>query len=112
MSQGVPTTRRAAVFDCNVFAQALINPRGPAGASVTAAQAGRVTLYVSDYILQEIRELPSKLPAKLGVTPERIERLIIELGKFTRLIESVPTGFQHSRDQPRDRHQVVPGDIT
>jgi putative PIN family toxin of toxin-antitoxin system len=105
MSHEMPTTRRAAVFDCNVYAQALINPRGPAGGSVAAAQWGRVTLFISDYILQEIRELPAKLPPKLDVTSDRVERMIIELAKFARLIESVPEDFQYSRDTD-DAHYV------
>ena len=56
------------VFDCMVFAQALINPVGPAGACVEMARARRIQLILSSYVLQEVRELPAKLPRRLGVT--------------------------------------------
>jgi hypothetical protein len=54
-----------AVYDCVIFAQALINPHGPAAECVD--QARRVRLYVSPYVLHEIREFPSKIPPKHGV---------------------------------------------
>jgi predicted nucleic acid-binding protein len=49
------------VFDCPVFAQALINAKGPGAACVTHARDGHLTLFVSDYVLQEIRELPGSV---------------------------------------------------
>ncbi len=79
-----------AVFDCTIFAQALINPAGPAGACLTAAQRGQVQVFVTDYVLGEIRELPAKLPAKLGVTAERVDRLILDLAKYTQPVETSP----------------------
>jgi predicted nucleic acid-binding protein len=76
MSEATPIP---VVFDCTVFAQALINPKGPAGACLSAAQQNRLRLFISNYVIQEIRELPTKLPPRLGVTDERIEALIIDL---------------------------------
>ena len=70
-----------AVFDCTVFLQALINWRGPAGACLSAAQDGKVRLFVSDFVLLEIWELPQKLSAKLGVTPDRVARFLLDLAK-------------------------------
>jgi predicted nucleic acid-binding protein len=63
MTQPLP-----AVFDCTVLVQALVNPEGPAGACLVAAQEGRVRLFVSDFVIREIHELPQKLRARLGVT--------------------------------------------
>ena len=60
---------------------------------------------VSDYVLQEIRELPLKIRPKLGVTPDRVERFIQDLGKYTELRESVPEVFVHPED-PDDSHYV------
>ena len=94
-----------AVFDCNIYAQALINPGGPAGACLAAAQAGRVKVVITDFVVQEIRALPSKLPTRLGVSSDRIEALILDLAKYAEPVEHVPTTFQYDRD-PDDAHYV------
>ncbi|HEX4796344.1 MAG TPA: putative toxin-antitoxin system toxin component, PIN family [Humisphaera sp.] len=93
------------VFDCNVFAQALISPRGPAAACVAHAQLGRLVLFVSDYVLQEIRELPQKLKPQLGVSPELIERFIQDIAKYARVVDDVPNVYTHPHD-PDDSHYV------
>ena len=98
-------TPAPAVYDCNVFAQSLINPRGPAGACVAAAQAGEVIVFVRDYVLLEIRELPAKLPARLSVTAERVEHLIVDIARYARLVTNVPSVFTYPRD-PDDAHYV------
>ena len=87
MSQFVP---QRVVFDCPIYAQALINPRGPAAACLLLAQSGRILLFISDYVVQEIRELPAKLKPKLGVTPERVEGLVLDLAKYAQPIDHVP----------------------
>lgn len=46
------------VFDCVIFTQALINPHGPAGECVKAAESGDYLLHLSPFVLQEVRELP------------------------------------------------------
>lgn len=87
-----------AVFDCIVFAQALINPKGPAGACLTAAQRGHAHVFVSNHTLRELRELPTKLPARLGVTIEQVDLLILDLSKYTEPVEDVPLDFTYDRD--------------
>jgi putative PIN family toxin of toxin-antitoxin system len=93
------------VFDCNIFASALINIRGPAGQCLEIVQKGYLTLFVSDYLLQEIRELPSKIPLKYGVTAERVEQFIEDLSKYARAITNVPSVYVHPLD-PDDSHYV------
>ena len=87
------------VFDCTTFAQALSSINGPAGLCVRAAQRGKLSLFVSDYVLQEIRGLPSKLPSRLQVTQERTDRFISDLAKYSHLLENVPQVFSYDRDQ-------------
>lgn len=98
-------TQASAVYDCGVFAQTLINVDGPAGQCFRAVQEGHVTLFVSDTVLQEIRELIDKLPAKLGVTDERVEQMIRDLAKYARPVARVPRVFSYERD-PDDAHYV------
>jgi putative PIN family toxin of toxin-antitoxin system len=93
------------VFDCTVFAQALISPKGPAAACLTHAQNGILTLFVSDYVLQEIRELPAKIRPKFGVTAENVERLIQDLAKYSQVVNDVPSVFIHPFDAD-DSHYV------
>jgi putative PIN family toxin of toxin-antitoxin system len=93
------------VFDCNVFAQALINPRGPAGACVSAAQAHRVRVFVSNHLLRELRELPRKLPLRLSVTDNRVEALIVDIATYAEFVDPVPSIFVYPRD-PDDAHYV------
>lgn len=93
------------VFDCGVFAQALMNPKGPAGACLAHAQSRRLTILITQYILQELRELPQKLPPKFGVTPDRVEGLINDLSKYVEPVENVPHVFDYPRD-PDDAHYV------
>jgi putative PIN family toxin of toxin-antitoxin system len=100
-----------AVYDCTVFAQALINPKGPAGACVVAAQKGYAHVFVSDHVLRELRELPAKLPTRLGVTTERMDRLILDLGKYTEPVEDVPVDFTYDRD-PDDAPYVNLASVT
>ncbi len=94
-----------AVFDCPIYAQALINPRGPAAACLAHAQSGRIALFISDYVIGEIRELPGKLKPRLGVTPDRVERLIQDLAKYARPVDNVPEVYRHPHDAD-DSHYV------
>ena len=70
-SRSVSDPRRV-VYDCNIFTQALMNPLGPAGACVVAAIENRVTLFVSEFVLEEIRDIPNKpTPRSVGVTHQK-----------------------------------------
>jgi putative PIN family toxin of toxin-antitoxin system len=62
-------------------------------------------LFVSEYIVQEIRELPQKLKPRLGVTAERVERLIQDLAKYSQRVERIPIVYIHPVD-PDDSHYV------
>ena len=86
------------VFDCPIYAQALINPRGPAAACLTRAQSEEFRLFLSEYVIREIRELPTKIDVRLGVTPDRVERLLLDLAKYVRFVEHVPEVYVHPHD--------------
>jgi putative PIN family toxin of toxin-antitoxin system len=90
------TTR--VVFDCPVFAQALINPRGPAAECLALAQVGRIVLFVSEYVIQEVRELPLKLNARLGITADRVDALLRDVATFAVPVANVPSVYAHPID--------------
>jgi putative PIN family toxin of toxin-antitoxin system len=93
------------VFDCVIFTQALINPKGPAGACVKAAESGDCVLHVSPFVFQEIRELPDKLPIRHQITPERVESLIQQISEYAIVITQVPDRYTHPID-PKDSAYV------
>lgn len=86
------------VFDCNIFVQALINLNGPAGRCVAKARDGEVALFVSPFVLAEIREIHFKLPAKYGVTAAQTEELARAVAMFAIILTDVPEVFHHPYD--------------
>jgi putative PIN family toxin of toxin-antitoxin system len=96
---------RRVVFDCNIFVQALINVRGPAAECVRCAQRGEIALFVSPFVLIEIREIHEKLPPKYGVTAEETERLATSLLTYATLITDIQELYIHPRD-PDDSHYI------
>ncbi len=97
-----------AVFDCNVYFQALVNEQGPAGQCVAAALDGRVTLFVSRFVMNEIRltATDSVLRSKFRqLTDERLDQLIVNLEKVAHVVAHVPDRFLYPRD-PDDAHYI------
>jgi putative PIN family toxin of toxin-antitoxin system len=102
----VSNEARRVIFDCNIFAQALLNPLGPAGACVDAATQGRVSLFISDFVLEEIRDIPNKpTPRRLGVTESKAESFVSLLMDVAERIAVPPPVFIHPID-PDDSHYV------
>jgi putative PIN family toxin of toxin-antitoxin system len=97
--------RDKVVFDCMVFAQALISPRGPAGACLELARARKLQLIISAYVLQEIRELPGKINPKLLVTAERIEALVEQVVACADYFDSIPEVYLNPFDKD-DSHYI------
>lgn len=98
----------AAVFDCNVYFQALINEEGPAGKCFTAALNGDFRLFFSRFVVAEIRRTASDavLRAKFRqITDEQLDQLIANVEKVGHVVAHVPERFKHQRD-PDDAHYV------
>jgi putative PIN family toxin of toxin-antitoxin system len=94
------------VFDCNVFAQTLITPAGNAGKCMERVLEGRISLFWSTYVLEEVRRISEKqTPKRLGVTSDQIESLIARLMPIAHLVENPPSVYQHPID-PKDSHYV------
>jgi putative PIN family toxin of toxin-antitoxin system len=94
-----------AVFDCMIYAQALISPRGPAARCVEYVRQGGLLLVWSDYVLQEVRELPGKLPTKLRVTSDLVESFILDLAPHVEYVDSVGQDYVNPFDRD-DSHYV------
>lgn len=90
------------VFDCNVYAQALINPRGPAGECVEAALEGKVLVCLSRFLVNELRKLPGNpTMARFRMPLERADQLLAKLRPLAVFIEVPPVVFEHPID-PKD----------
>jgi putative PIN family toxin of toxin-antitoxin system len=93
------------VFDCMIYAQAMISRAGPSAACVACVRAGDLQLVWSDYVLEEVRELPAKLPARLRLTPERVEAFIADVAPFAQHIAEVAELYTNPFDAD-DSHYV------
>jgi putative PIN family toxin of toxin-antitoxin system len=72
---------------------------------VGKAQSGDVALFVTEFILNEIRESHRKIPGKYGVTGEQTEALAAGIVTIATVVDQVPVVFTYKRD-PDDAHYV------
>lgn len=95
------------VFDCNVLLQALASPGGPAGRCVQLVLDGRVLLFISPMVIEELRDVASrpKVVAKLRLAADRVDEFIDAIGAASTVLVDVPELFRYARD-PDDAHYV------
>lgn len=95
------------VYDCNVLLQALISSRGPAGVALDAAKQGRVELFLSQVIIDELEDVASRphLATRFSLSDEKIADFLAALQQCSREISVVPHVFDLDRD-PDDAHYV------
>ena len=96
-------TPRAAVFDCNVFLQAMLSARGAAHECWQKVRRGEVKLFIASAIVREIQRLPEhrELRRISRLTPERINRFLAEVLSVATVADDPPTVFTYERD-PED----------
>jgi putative PIN family toxin of toxin-antitoxin system len=101
------TAATRVVFDCNTFLQALSAPEGPAGQCVQLAFDGKVSLFVSSLVLEELREVTSrpKVITKLRLVAGRIDEFLDTIEIAATLLANIPDVFSYKRD-PDDAHYV------
>ena len=95
------------VYDCNIFLQALAKPTGPSGACVALALEGKVALFVSEIVLEEIRDVTARqeLIRRFKLRPDRVQVLLDNLSTAAVLLTEVPEVWTYDRD-PDDAHYV------
>jgi putative PIN family toxin of toxin-antitoxin system len=86
------------VYDCNIFVQALISLNGPAGRCVQKAKDREVTLFVSPFVLAEIREIHLKTPARYGITQEQTDELARAVALFSTIVTDIRETYVHPYD--------------
>jgi putative PIN family toxin of toxin-antitoxin system len=93
-----------AVFDCNIFIQALLNPNSVAAKCLDTVRHGKVELFTSKDTLAEIRDVvlrPNILSRLPNADTKQIEAFIEDVLSLSILIRSVPKSFILMRD-PKD----------
>lgn len=101
MSRG---ERPGVVFDCMIFLQATASRSGPAAELFRQLDAGRFTLYVSEAILREVRDVlarPRVRRKNPDLTDERVEALLRHLAAVAVPVADVPRASDLPRD-PKD----------
>jgi putative PIN family toxin of toxin-antitoxin system len=95
----IPPAARV-VFDCNVLLQALASPDGPSGLCLGAVVSGRLTLVVSQGIVDEFASVAARprVAAKLGISPAMVERAIATIGQTALMISEAPEVFAVDED--------------
>lgn len=95
------------VYDCNVFLQGMISDRGPGRTCLQLVEEGKVALFISPRVLEEIRGLPShpRLRRFKALTAERIEKFVVRLVSKSILFKDAPGVFTYDRD-PDDVHYL------
>jgi putative PIN family toxin of toxin-antitoxin system len=86
------------VFDCNVLAQAILSQRGPAHACLELARCGQIQLVWSDYVIQEVCELPAKLPTRLRITQEQVLAFVNSVAEYAQHIAVIPALYELTAD--------------
>ncbi|RIK86997.1 MAG: putative toxin-antitoxin system toxin component, PIN family [Planctomycetota bacterium] len=94
------TSPLSSVFDCNVLLQAMISPRGPARAAVQAVRDGRLHLFLSEYITEELQRAATRpqLVLRFSMTDDKVTAFIALLAQISHYVSTVPSVFQCSRD--------------
>ena len=59
---------------------------------------GGVLLFVSPFVLAEIREIHQKLPPKYGITAEQTDELARAVALFATIVTDVPEVYRHPHD--------------
>ena len=94
-----------AVFDCVIFVQAVLSPRGPAARCLEAVENGRVRLLISEEILAEVRQVlvrPAVQRKRRHLTPAFVNAYLERVGRLTSFVDPVPRHVSLERD-PKDQ---------
>jgi putative PIN family toxin of toxin-antitoxin system len=90
-----------AVFDCNVFLQAVVREKSVAAECLRLVEKGLVRLYVSKEILAEVEDVLNRPEIRYHfqtLTDELVEAFLLRLQKVSQLVRRVPKTFSYSRD--------------
>ncbi len=100
--------RPRVVFDCMVYLQATASESGPAAALLRLVDSDALFLFVSEEILEEVRDVLSRPKIRernLNITDERVDALINRLLEKATVISKIQQHFIYRRD-PKDEKYI------
>ena len=102
------SARPRVVFDCMVYLQATVSESGPAAALLRLLDNDALSLFVSDDVLEEVREVLSRPKIRQRnpeITDERVDALINRVLEKAIVVNDVQQHFIYSRD-PKDEKYI------
>lgn len=90
-----------AVFDTNVFLQAAVNIHGPAFACWEFAELGRIRVFITSSIIEELTEVLTRPKIRRQfpvITAKNIDNIIETFLAFSYVVEEPPSAFELPRD--------------
>jgi putative PIN family toxin of toxin-antitoxin system len=106
MSEDGPRPR--VVFDCMVYLQATISDSGPAATILRLVEGDEFSLFVSDDILEEVRDVLSRPKIRNrnpNITDERVDALITRIRDKATAVNDIQQHFIYPRD-PKDEKYI------
>jgi putative PIN family toxin of toxin-antitoxin system len=106
MTDGDPRPR--VVFDCMIYLQATASESSPAAALLRMMDDSIISLFVSNDIFDEVRDVLSRLKIRQKnprITDKQVDALLTRLAEQGTLLESVPKHFSYERD-PKDEKYI------
>lgn len=100
--------RPRVVFDCMIYLQATASESSPAAALLRMLDDSTISLFVSNDILDEVRDVLSRPKIRQKnhrITDERVDALLTRLAEKGTLLESVAKHFSYERD-PKDEKYI------
>lgn len=91
----------AVVFDCNIYIQIVLNPRGTAKSYYDLVDKGEIELFVSQAVLEEVADVLSRPKIKKlvpALTAEMIDEFLQNLVSKAVIIKNIPEEFEYKRD--------------
>jgi putative PIN family toxin of toxin-antitoxin system len=105
MSQAGPP---GVVFDRMTYLQAAASTAGPAAAALRLLEAGAISLFISEAVLREVRDVLSRPRVRrknTQLTDESVAGFLQYLSEKAFLVDSIPEQFSYPRD-PKDEPYV------
>lgn len=97
----MPEQTPRVVFDCNVFVQGIANRNSPARKALRLFFDGAVSLFVSEPILREVRDVLSRPEIRRqlpGINDRMVNAFLAKLAAQAVLITNVPEEYRYERD--------------